>query len=87
MKGGTFTITNIGVIGGTFFTPILNSPEAAILGLGRLADKPVAKDSKVVIRKMLPLSLTFDHRVADGAEAARFVSDLIAALQSPEKLK
>src|SRR3989344_3595045 len=81
MKGGTFTITNIGVLGGTFFTPILNSPEVAILGLGRLMDKAVVKDGKIVVRKILPLSLTFDHRVVDGAEAARFVTDMIAELQ------
>ena len=81
MKGGTFTITNIGVLGGTFFTPILNSPEVAILGLGRLMDKAVVKDGKIVVRKMLPLSLTFDHRVVDGAEAARFVTDMIGELQ------
>jgi pyruvate dehydrogenase E2 component (dihydrolipoamide acetyltransferase) len=76
LTGGTFTITNIGSIGGTFATPIINYPEAAILGLGRIQDQPVADNDQIVIRKILPVSLTFDHRVLDGAEAARFVNDL-----------
>jgi len=87
MKGGTITITNVGSLGGLFFTPILNSPESAILGLGKLQDKPVVRDGKIVVRKILPISLTFDHRVVDGAEAARFVTDLISVLGSPKDLK
>ena len=80
MKGGTITITNIGPLGGLYFTPILNSPEVAILGLGKMMDKPVVRDGKIVVRKILPISLTFDHRVVDGAEAARFVTDFIGFL-------
>jgi pyruvate dehydrogenase E2 component (dihydrolipoamide acetyltransferase) len=81
LKGGTFTISNQGAIGGAHFTPIVNTPEVAILGLGRGAMKPVARDGKVVIRMTTPLGLSYDHRVIDGAEAARFIVDLVAALQ------
>jgi pyruvate dehydrogenase E2 component (dihydrolipoamide acetyltransferase) len=81
LKGGTFTISNQGAIGGAHFTPIVNTPEVAILGLGRGALKPVARDGKVVIRMMTPLGLSYDHRVIDGGEAARFIVDLVAALQ------
>jgi pyruvate dehydrogenase E2 component (dihydrolipoamide acetyltransferase) len=81
LKGGTFTISNQGAIGGAHFTPIVNVPEVAILGLGRGAMKPVARDGKVVIRMMTPLGLSYDHRVIDGGEAARFIVDLVAALQ------
>jgi pyruvate dehydrogenase E2 component (dihydrolipoyllysine-residue acetyltransferase) len=81
LKGGTFTISNQGAIGGAHFTPIVNKPEVAILGLGRGAMKPVARDGKVEVRMMTPLALSYDHRVIDGAEAARFIVDLVAALQ------
>ena len=81
LKGGTFTISNQGAIGGAHFTPIVNTPEVAILGLGRGAMKPVVRDEKVVIRMMTPLGLSYDHRVIDGGEAARFTVDLVAALQ------
>lgn len=86
MKGGTFTVTNIGSIGGEHFTPIIYHPECAILGIGRVKDKPVVHDGDVEVRKMLPLSLAFDHRIVDGAEAARFVNDIIAHLQDPDLL-
>jgi len=86
LKGGTFTISNQGAIGGAHFTPIVNLPEAAILGLGRGAMKPVARDGKVVVRMMTPLGLSYDHRVIDGGSAARFIVDLVGALQDfPEK--
>jgi pyruvate dehydrogenase E2 component (dihydrolipoamide acetyltransferase) len=81
LKGGTFTISNQGAIGGAHFTPIVNKPEVAILGLGRGAMKPVARDGKVEIRMMTPLGLSYDHRVIDGGTAARFIVDLVAALQ------
>jgi pyruvate dehydrogenase E2 component (dihydrolipoamide acetyltransferase) len=81
LKGGTFTISNQGAIGGAHFTPIINLPEVAILGLGRGAMKPVARDGKVVVRMMTPLGLSYDHRVIDGGEAARFIVDLVGALQ------
>ena len=82
LKGGTFTISNQGAIGGAHFTPIINLPEVAILGLGRGAMKPVARDGKVVVRMMTPLGLSYDHRVIDGGEAARFIVDLVAALEN-----
>jgi pyruvate dehydrogenase E2 component (dihydrolipoamide acetyltransferase) len=79
MKGGTFTISNQGAIGGAHFTPIINLPEVAILGLGRGALKPVVRDGKVEVRMMTPMALSYDHRVVDGGSAARFTVDLLAA--------
>ena len=81
LKGGTFTITNQGAIGGAHFTPIINKPEVAILGLGRGAMKPVARDGKVDVRMMTPLGLSYDHRVIDGGAAARFMVDLVKAME------
>jgi pyruvate dehydrogenase E2 component (dihydrolipoamide acetyltransferase) len=83
LKGGTFTITNIGFIGGTHATPIINYPETAILAMGRIYDKPVVRDEQVVIRKVMPLSLSFDHRVIDGVMAARFTNTIIRYLEDP----
>ena len=77
MKGGSFTISNQGGIGGGPFTPIVNKPEVAILGMGRGATKAVVRDGKIEPRLMLPLALSYDHRVADGANAARFIVDLV----------
>ena len=74
--GGSMTITSLGGIGGSFFTPIINYPEVAILGVGKSQKKQVFLDGKFVIRTMLPLSLSYDHRIIDGAEAARFNNDL-----------
>lgn len=86
MKGGTFTITNYGSIGGNYGVPIINYPEVAILGQGRAEDKPVAREGKVVIRKILPVSVSYDHRVVDGAKAVRFLSDLKKILEDPDLL-
>jgi pyruvate dehydrogenase E2 component (dihydrolipoamide acetyltransferase) len=86
LRGGTFTITNIGSIGGTFATPIINYPEVAILLTGRIYDKVVSIGGKPKVRKVLPLSLTFDHRVTDGAEVARFMNDLKEILENPDDL-
>jgi pyruvate dehydrogenase E2 component (dihydrolipoamide acetyltransferase) len=86
LKGGVFTITNIGVIGSTYFTPIVNYPETCILGTGRIEDRATVVDGKVVIRKIMPISFTYDHRVTDGAEAARFMNDLRAVLEKPKDL-
>src|SRR5919197_4715557 len=80
MRGGTFTISSLGGIGGTAFTPIVNAPEVAILGVTRSAMKPVWNGSEFVPRLMLPLSLSYDHRVIDGAAAARFVAHLVNQL-------
>lgn len=86
MRGGTFSITNFGAIGGEYATPIINYPEAAILGLGAIKEKPRVVDGEVVPRKVLTLSLSIDHRVIDGAEAARFTNAVIEYLESPELL-
>jgi pyruvate dehydrogenase E2 component (dihydrolipoamide acetyltransferase) len=76
MQGGTFTISSLGGIGGTAFTPIINAPEVAILGVSKAAMKPVWNGKEFVPRLMMPLSLSYDHRVIDGASAARFTAYL-----------
>ncbi|MCC6232908.1 MAG: 2-oxo acid dehydrogenase subunit E2 [Verrucomicrobiales bacterium] len=81
MQGGTFTISNQGGIGGAHFTPIINQPESGILGLGRGAEKPVVREGKIVIRTLMPVALTYDHRLIDGGAAARFMVDLVAAIE------
>jgi pyruvate dehydrogenase E2 component (dihydrolipoamide acetyltransferase) len=86
MQGGCFTISSLGGIGGTAFTPIINAPEVAILGVSRSQQRPVWKDGAFVPRLMLPLSLSYDHRVIDGAEAVRFVVALADALAHPQAL-
>jgi len=83
LKGGTFTLTNFGAMGGIFGFPIIHHPEVAILGLGKIMDKPLVADGKIEIRKVLPLSLSFDHRVVDGAEAVRFMNTVIDLLEDP----
>jgi pyruvate dehydrogenase E2 component (dihydrolipoamide acetyltransferase) len=83
MTGGCFTISNLGGIGGTSFTPIVNAPEVAILGVSRGGLEPVWKDGAFVPREMLPLSLSYDHRVIDGADAIRFVRFIAEALEQP----
>jgi pyruvate dehydrogenase E2 component (dihydrolipoamide acetyltransferase) len=86
MQGGTFTVTNLGGIGATNFTPIINSPEVAILGISRASLHPVFRDGEFKPRLTLPLALSFDHRVADGADAARFLRWVAEALEQPIKL-
>ena len=86
MQGGSFTISSLGGIGGTAFTPIINAPEIAILGVSRSAYKPVYRDGTFVPRLMLPLSLSYDHRVIDGAAAARFTTFLAKTLADPRSL-
>jgi pyruvate dehydrogenase E2 component (dihydrolipoamide acetyltransferase) len=81
MRGGTFTISNQGGIGGAHFTPIINKPEVAILGLGRSVLKPVVRDGKIEPRLMMPIAIAYDHRVIDGGAAARFTVDLVTAFQ------
>ncbi|MEP7072586.1 MAG: dihydrolipoyllysine-residue acetyltransferase [Nitrosospira sp.] len=80
MQGASFTISSLGGIGGTAFTPIINAPEVAILGVSRASIKPVYRDGEFIPRLMLPLSLSYDHRVIDGATAARFTSHLVEVL-------
>ncbi|HEX2913111.1 MAG TPA: dihydrolipoamide acetyltransferase family protein [Chloroflexia bacterium] len=84
--GGTFTITNLGSYGIDIFTPILNSPQVAILGIGRIAQRPGVADGQVVPRQMLWLSLTFDHRIVDGGPAAAFLHEVREKLEHPEAL-
>ena len=86
MQGGTFSISSLGGIGGSNFTPIINAPEVAILGVSRSAWQPVYRDLKFVPRLMLPLSLSYDHRVIDGAKAVRFTTRLAEILASPGQL-
>jgi pyruvate dehydrogenase E2 component (dihydrolipoamide acetyltransferase) len=83
MTGGTFTITNLGGIGGTGFTPIINHPEVAILGMSRSRWEPVVRDGQIIPRLKLPLSLSYDHRVIDGADAARFTRRVAEMLENP----
>lgn len=86
LRGGTFTITNYGSIGGHFGIPIINYPEAAILGLGRVVEKPIVRDGEIVIAKVLPLSLSYDHRTIDGASGSRLLNILKDLLMDPEML-
>lgn len=86
MKGSTFTITNYGHFGGIFATPIINYPDVAILGTGRISDKPWVRDGQIVIRRILPLSLTFDHRVTDGVYSSKFLMRVIQYLEDPALL-
>jgi len=86
LRGGTFTITNIGVLGGTAAIPIINYPEVAILAVARARQEAVVRQGQIVPRMMLPLTLTFDHRVADGADGARFATEIVSLLEAPERL-
>lgn len=86
LKGGTFTITNVGSLGGVWATPIPNHPETAILATGRIREAAVVVDHTIKVRRLLPLSLTFDHRILDGAEAARFTNTVKSYLEDPDLL-
>jgi len=86
LQGGTITITNIGPIGGLYATPIVNHPEVAILGLMKMQKRPVVRDGKVVVRDLMNLVLSFDHRVCDGADAASFMNTIIKHLENPQTL-
>jgi pyruvate dehydrogenase E2 component (dihydrolipoamide acetyltransferase) len=83
LRGGTFTISSLGGMGVDLFTPIINHPECAVLGIGRIVREPVAVNEAVVLRDRMWLSLTFDHRVVDGAPAARFLETLGRAVEDP----
>jgi pyruvate dehydrogenase E2 component (dihydrolipoamide acetyltransferase) len=86
LRGSTFTVTNLGGIGGTAFTPIINYPEVAILGLARAREEPVLKAGQLGTRLVLPLCLSYDHRVINGADGARFVRQVASLLEDPELL-
>jgi pyruvate dehydrogenase E2 component (dihydrolipoamide acetyltransferase) len=83
LQGGTFTVTNLGMFGIDAFTPIINLPQSAILGVGRIVARPAVVDDQIVPRKLMALSLTFDHRVADGAAAARFLRTVREFIELP----
>jgi pyruvate dehydrogenase E2 component (dihydrolipoamide acetyltransferase) len=86
LQGSTFTISNLGAIGGTYSTPIINVPEVAILLIGRSRQMPVVVDGEIQVRLMMPMSLSYDHRLVDGATAARFLNDVIGYLKAPSRL-
>jgi pyruvate dehydrogenase E2 component (dihydrolipoamide acetyltransferase) len=86
MKDGTFTITSYGSIGGLFAVPVINYPQAGILGIGRIHKKPIVKDDKIEIGNILPLSLSVDHRIVDGGEVARFVNQIMIYLNDPASM-
>jgi pyruvate dehydrogenase E2 component (dihydrolipoamide acetyltransferase) len=83
LTGGTFTITNLGMFGVDAFTPVINLPEAAILGVGRIQPKPVIYKDEITTRQMWTLSLVFDHRLNDGAPAARFLQRITQYIENP----
>ena len=84
LQGSTFTVTSLGALGGIVATPIVNYPEVAILGVHKIAPRPVVRSGRIVIREIMHLSLSQDHRVVDGAVGARFLQDVIARLEKPE---
>ena len=86
MQGGTFTISNGGVFGSLLSTPILNAPQTAILGMHAIQDRPVAINGEIVIRPMMYLAMSYDHRLLDGKEAVRFLVSIKEQLESPERL-
>jgi 2-oxoglutarate dehydrogenase E2 component (dihydrolipoamide succinyltransferase) len=86
LTGGTFTITNGGVFGSLMSTPILNPPQSAILGMHKIEDRPIARDGQVVIRPMMYLALSYDHRVIDGREAVQFLVTIKEQLEDPNRL-
>jgi len=87
LQGGTFTVTNAGMYGTDFVTPLINMPQSAALGVGRLVQKPVVRDNQIVIRTMMGLSLTYDHRVLSGAPAAQFFQTLQDIVENPAQLE
>jgi 2-oxoglutarate dehydrogenase E2 component (dihydrolipoamide succinyltransferase) len=86
MQGGTFTITNGGIYGSLMSTPILNAPQSGILGMHRIEDRPVVRNGQVVVRPMMYLALSYDHRIVDGREAVTFLVRVKEALEDPARL-
>jgi pyruvate dehydrogenase E2 component (dihydrolipoamide acetyltransferase) len=85
LQGGTFTVTNLGAFGIDAFTPVINPPQCAVLGIGRIARQPAIVDDHIEPRDQVTLSLTFDHRIVDGAPAARFLQSLVTIIENPGK--
>ena len=86
MTGGTFTITNGGVFGSLLSTPILNPPQAAILGMHSIKDRPIAENGSVIVRPMMNLALSYDHRLIDGREAVSFLVSIKEMIENPAKI-
>jgi 2-oxoglutarate dehydrogenase E2 component (dihydrolipoamide succinyltransferase) len=86
MKGGTFTISNGGVFGSLLSTPIINPPQSAVLGMHRIEERPVVRDGQVVVRPMMYLALSYDHRLVDGREAVTFLVRMKEAIEDPTRL-
>jgi 2-oxoglutarate dehydrogenase E2 component (dihydrolipoamide succinyltransferase) len=86
MKGGTCTISNGGVFGGLLSTPIINPPQSAVLGMHRIEDRPVVRDGQIVVRPMMYLALSYDHRLIDGREAVTFLVRVKEAIEDPTRL-
>jgi 2-oxoglutarate dehydrogenase E2 component (dihydrolipoamide succinyltransferase) len=86
LTGGTFTITNGGVFGSLLSTPIVNSPQSAILGMHKIQDRPTAIDGQVVVRPMMYIALTYDHRIIDGREAVQFLVTVKQCLEDPARM-
>ena len=86
MRGGTFTISNGGVFGSLLSTPILNPPQSGVLGMHRIEERPVARDGQIVVRPMMYLALSYDHRLIDGREAVTFLVRMKEAIEDPTRL-
>ena len=86
MTGGTFTISNGGVFGGLMSTPIINPPQSAVLGLHRIEDRPVVRNGEIVIRPMMYIAMSYDHRLIDGREAVTFLKTIKEAIEDPTRL-
>ena len=86
MQGGTFTVSNGGIFGSLLSTPILNAPKTAILGMHKIEDRPVVVDGEIVVRPMMYLAMSYDHRMLDGKEAVSFLVSIKEQLENPEKL-
>ena len=86
MAGGTFTISNVGVFGSLMSTPIINPPQSGVLGLHRIEDRPVVRNGQVVVRPMMYLALSYDHRLVDGREAVTFLVAIKNAIEDPTRL-
>ncbi|HRX76773.1 MAG TPA: 2-oxo acid dehydrogenase subunit E2, partial [Candidatus Cloacimonadota bacterium] len=83
LKDGSFSITSYGSIGGYFAVPVINYPQVAIFGVGRMTEKPIVKDSQIAVGNMLPISMSVDHRIVDGGEVARFLNEVLGYLRDP----
>ncbi len=86
VTGSTFTVTNLGAYGTDYFTPVINTPEAAILGVGRIVEKPAIYEGQFAKRSHMALSLTFDHRLVDGAPAAEFLRAVVEIIENPYRI-